>query len=399
MILTTLPRPKIAVAIGSVFLVAVFLLYSRALPYPVLASQKHALLETEDAGLAFPYDPVPRRDFASLSRYPAQNANEPSKFAFSTLYCSRNPDVRGPYFESTQSIIWRILWSEYRSKYPIIIFVCPFIPEKNRQIFRGQGAIVKEIELLDNIIPDDKISTKRWIDVLSKLNLWKQIEWKRIVFLDSDAFPVMNIDDIFDLPEQQCKKDALLPEDKAVVDSERGKDMCSYIYAGVPHFTIDNINAGMFIMKPNLDMHAKLIRAAKRTEDYDVRYMEQGVLGSKNAFAEEGPFPVNRLPSVWNTVPEYYKEHLNKGPGSTEPPIRILHAKMWNRFWGSWNNLTHLNDVWDLDWMKMCRFFDSDEFLQARTTGVYETPLEKFVKAQAQAQQNQSQSQKQDMAS
>lgn len=259
----------------------------------------HPLADKGDAGLFFPNDPVPRFNFKSLAKYPAQNLNEPSKFTFATFYCSRNPSMLGPYFESTQSIIWRILWSDFRtSKYPIVVFVCPFIPEENRQILRGQGAVVKEIELLDDIVPDKEISTKRWIDVLSKLNLWKEVEWKRIMFLDSDAFPVRNIDDIFDMvPEQKCDRDSLGPEDAWIVEGgQRGDDMCNYVYAGVSQFYDENINAGMLLLKPNLDMHAKLIRAARSTGDYKPSDLEQGVLRSKNAFAANGPFPVKRLP-------------------------------------------------------------------------------------------------------
>lgn len=384
MVVTRPLRPKFVAAIGFVIFCAVYLLYTSIPSHTSFTGREHALSNTDDPGLAFPYDPVPRRDFAPLSKYAPQNIIEPSKFVFATLYCSRNFDSREPYFESTQSIIWRLLWSDYRSKYPVIVFVCPFIPEEHRRIFRGQGAIVKEIELLDNIIPDEAILTKRWIDVLSKLNLWKEIEWNRIVFLDSDAFPIRNIDDIFDLAvEQQCNKEALNPEDKAAVSkSNGGNDMCTYVYAGVAQFSLDNINAGMLVLKPNLDMHAKLIRAAKRTEDYNVKDMEQGVLKSNNAFAADGPFPVNRLPSIWNALPEYYIKYLADGAEATEGPVRVLHVKMWNRLWGSWNNLTHLNDMWDLDWMKMCRFFDSDEFVQARTTGVYVTPLERYLKSQ-----------------
>ncbi|KAK2599092.1 hypothetical protein QQS21_005433 [Conoideocrella luteorostrata] len=378
-------RLKFAATAGFTFFFALWLLYINIPSQASRSGHEHALSDTDDPGLAFPDDPVPRRDFKTLSKYAAQNLNEPSKFAFATFYCSRNPDPRGPYFESTQSIIWRLLWSDYRSKYPVIVFVCPFIPEQNRQIFKGQGAIVKEIELLDNIIPDKEISTKRWIDVLSKLNLWKEIEWKRIVFLDSDAFPVRNIDDIFTLvPEQQCNKEALQLEDKAVVNNVKGgEDMCSYVYAGVAQFSLDNINAGMLVLKPNLDMHSKLIRAAKSTRDYNVKDMEQGVLKSKNAFAADGPFPVSRLPPIWNAVPEYYIKYVAEGAELIEGPIRVLHAKMWNRLWGSWNNLTHLNDMWDLDWMKMCRFFDSNEFAKARMTGVYETQWENFLKSSA----------------
>ena len=354
---------------------------------PGTIGHEHALSNVEDAGLAFPYDPVPRCNFAALSKYPAHNINEPSKFAFATLYCTRKPDTRGPYFETTQSIIWRLLWSDFKSKYPVIVFVCPFIPEEHRRVFKGQGAIVKEIELLDDIIPDEEIKTKRWIDVLCKLNIWKEIEWKRIAFLDSDAFPITNIDDIFDLvPEQQCKKKALDPEDKAVVDDgKRGDDMCNYVYAGVPLFAPDNINAGVLILKPNLDMHAKLIRAARRTEDYKIQDMEQGVLMSKNAFASSGPFPVHILPTIWNVDPDYYREYLANGAEASGQKLKILHVKMWNRFWGGWTNLTQLNDMWDLDWMKMCRFFDSEErYIEARKTGVYQSDLDKFLEYESQ---------------
>lgn len=259
--------------------------------------------------------------------------------------------------------------------------MCPFIPEKIRLTFRGQGAIVKEIELLDDIIPDEAIVTKRWIDVLSKLNLWKEVEWKRMVFLDADAFPLQNIDEIFEMvPPQQCNRMALSPEDKAVVENGvGGEEMCDYVYAGVPQFTTDNINAGMLIIKPNLDMHAKLIKAARLTDDYKVEDMEQGVLKSKNAFAFDGPFPVHKLPQIWNALPEYYIEYLAKGKEATDGKVKILHAKMWNRVWGTWNNLTHLNDMWDLDWMHMCRFFDGGDFVQARMTGVYKSPLENYL--------------------
>lgn len=335
----------------------------------------------DELALAFPNDPVPRFNFASVSQYPAHNIKEPVKHAFATMYCTRKPDTRDPYFEATQSLIWRILWSEYRSKFPIVVFVCPFIDEKFRRILRGQGALVKEIDLLDDIVPDKKLYHPRWMDVLSKLHIWKETEWERIVFLDSDAFPITNIDDVFDLmPVQRCKKELLGPEDKAVVDSDKGEDMCNYVYAGVWQTVPSQINAGMLVIKPNLQMHAKLVKAARSTGDYDIRDMEQGVLRSKNAFAADGPFPVNSISPVWNGLPEYYSKYLREGLESKVGPMKILHVKMWNRLWGVSTNLTQLNDMWDLDWMKMCRFYDSDEgFVIARKTGIYKSSWERYL--------------------
>lgn len=334
-------------------------------------------------GLAYSYSPLPRQDFTTLAKYPAHNIQEPSKNAFATFYCTRQSDTRGPYFESTQSIIWRLLWSPYRSKYPIIVFVCPFIPEEQRRIFRGQGALVKQISLLDDIIPDSEISSKRWIDVLSKLNLWAETEWARLVFLDGDAFPVTNIDELFDIvPMQRCKEELLKEEDRAVVENGvGGESMCDYVYAGVEHVQ-EMINAGVLVISPNKDMHAKLLRAARSTGDYTPQDMEQGVLKSINAFASDGPFPVYRLPPVWNTLPEYYVEHRDEGRDGDggDGPVKILHVKWWNRLWGGYMNLSDLNDQWDKDWMSMCRFYDDpiNGFVDARKTGVYKSPWELY---------------------
>lgn len=385
-------RTYLIAAAGFLVFSILYLSYTHGFPArPSPVGHTHAALEnSDDIGLSFPLDPLPRRNFAALASFPAHNINEPSKFAFATFYCTRQPDTRGPYFESTQSIIWRILWSDYRSKYPIVIFVCPFIPEENRRIFRGQGAIVKEIELLDDIIPDEAIATKRWIDVLSKLNVWKEVEWKRLVFLDGDAFPIRNIDDIFDIvPVQQCKRDVLTAADKMVVSNGAGgEDMCEYVYSGVQQYKY--INAGMLVLKPNLDMHAKLLKAARSTTDYDVNDLEQGVLMSKNAFADDGPFPVSRLPDVWNALPEYYSRYIAEGLQATDGPLRILHVKMWNRAWGEWTNLTSLNDMWDLDWMNMCRFYDDEGFELARKSGVFKTAWERYMERLAEEEKAQS---------
>lgn len=310
------------------------------------------------------------------------NINEPTKYAFSLLYCTRDIDPRDVYLESTQSIVWRILWSPWRSKYPIIVFVCPFILEETRNLLRGQGAIVKEIELIDDIIPDEIISTKRWIDVLSKLNIWKEIEWQRIIFLDADAFPITNIDSLFDeVPEQTCKKELLTPEDKAVVNGPHGDDLCKYVFGGVPQYGIDNINAGLMVIKPSLAMHAKLMYAARRTQDYVLNRMEQGVLNSKNGFDLNGPFPPTHVNNIYNAFPEYYDMHLEKHLESEDGPLKVLHMKMWNKLWGIYNNYTELTAMWDRDWMDMCRFYDQDYFEETRKSGVYKSDLERFTEA------------------
>lgn len=188
--------------------------------------------KNEDPSLLPVYNPIPQRDFSTTAKYAPQNMQDESGYAFALFYCTREPSLSDPYFEATQNIIWRILWSDYRSVHPVIVFVCPFTLPQQRIILRGQGAIVKETELR-NFVPVEKIPVVRWQDQFSKLNMWKETQFKRIAFMDSDAFPIWNVDDVFDkVPERECVMDSLSPEDHAAALRKGGSEFCNYVYGG-----------------------------------------------------------------------------------------------------------------------------------------------------------------------
>lgn len=365
-----LNRPAVGALVIVVFLM--ICIYETRKPHAGFG-YKHAVNTGEkDLAQEWTNDPIPRRDFRTLAKYPPQNINEPSKYAYATLYCSRTPSPRDPYFQAAQQIIWRLLWSSYRSKHPVVVFVCPFIPQENRRILAGQGAVVKEIGLLDDIIPDTTLPLQRWMDVMSKLNLWAEVEWKRLVFLDLDAFPITNMDELFNTPMQHCNETRLSDEDLAVVEHGKGGDeMCNYIFAGVKQWDSYVVNAGVMLFTPNLDMHARLLRGARRTDEYIAADMEQGVIKASVGFGPDGAFPTHYLGQQWNGFLNYFDQYLEQNLKEKDGELKVIHAKIWNTLL---DKHQPMRVIWEQDWMEMCRFYDGDKFEEARNTGVF-TPF------------------------
>lgn len=308
--------------------------------------------------------PLPYRDFSKLAKYPPQNLKDKQDYAFATLMCTREPDERDPFFAAAQQLVWRILWSPWRSIYPMIVFVCPSTPQYQRTILAGQGAVVEEIELVSGLIDPTKLHLSRWRDQLTKINMWTYTRYKRIAFMDSDAFPVKNIDDIFDIvPLQDCDANRLNTDDLEMLHRPNGQDLCKYTFGGAIMSETDNeLNGGFFVFSPNLMWHEKLLRDAKKTNEYDEKTAEQGLLNSNLGFGINGPYKRYTISQDYNSDKEYY---IAKKEAGKLDEIRIVHCKMWSPLSLLW--APELNVKWDVDWMSMCRWYDSDAFVSART--------------------------------
>lgn len=200
----------------------------------------------QDLSLGLLSDPIPRQNFMKYAQKPYHNYRDTSGNTYATLLCTREPDLRDPFFAATQSLVWRLLWSPWHGSYPVVVFVCPFVPVEQREILRGQGALVKEIELLDDIVPADKVPVARWRDQFAKLNMWKETQYKKIAYFDVDALAIANIDDLFEIvPEQTCDKSLFPKEDKDLMarhDSQTAAAFCNFTFAGVDPYGMGEVN-------------------------------------------------------------------------------------------------------------------------------------------------------------
>ncbi|KAI4675404.1 uncharacterized protein J4E84_010146 [Alternaria hordeiaustralica] len=291
-----------------------------------------------------------------LQKYLAQkprnyNPNGPRGYAYATFLATRNPSLKDPYFLAIHSLIYRLLWSSRTrsKKHPFIVFVAEYVTDEQRALLKGAGALVRELPPLHWECNVDGVED-RWKDLFAKLNMWKETEFERILFLDADAFPLSNMDEMFELaPIQEC-----IPEKLHLDDFLEDGPVCEpYIFAGVAQ-DLDakhpNINVGSMVFTPSSRMHARLLQNYVKTDNYNCLMAEQAFLNWQ--FGPEGAYPGTKLERQWGG----FFPTEGEGDGS----LKVVHEKLWVAEHG-W-----MKDEWEKGWKDMIAFYQSKNFANAR---------------------------------
>lgn len=305
--------------------------------------------------------PMPKLNIAKLTKYKAHNDKGAGQFAFATYLSTRNNSVHDPYFLSAQQLVYRLLWDpkSRSTRHPVVVFVAPFIPQEQRDLLRAEGAIVRELELVPWDPPPHEDGSifpfARWKDLFSKLNIWNQTDFGRVLFLDLDAFPVQNLDGIFDesvSPRQHCNPALLPPEDKP-----HEAEICDYVWAGYENW--GEINVGVVVLEPNKYMHARLLRESQDTTKFDNKMAEQAFLNY--AFGGAGPFPPSHFGHEWNG---YYPKETDKGL------LKIVHEKLW----APGEEIKWIQNIFSDGWKEILALYESPQFEKMRSQdGLLET--------------------------
>jgi inositol 3-alpha-galactosyltransferase len=232
--------------------------------------------------------------------------------------------------------------------------VTPFVPQFKRDILAAEGAYVKEINDLEIKWKHTYWSSTRWRDVYTKLNLWAETDFKKIAFLDSDAFPFENVDELFGelSAPSTCNETSILQEDVQYMP-----EICNYTMAVVPIIPWDpikGINAGTIVLGPNKRMHERLVAAAPQVERYE-GIMEQGLIEWQ--FAYNGSFPFRTLERKYNG---FFPQHDESGK------LKIVHEKLWEADRVVQQNAEWLKHWWDDIWVEMEAFYTGMEFRYSR---------------------------------
>ncbi|KAG4306103.1 hypothetical protein PORY_000091 [Pneumocystis oryctolagi] len=114
---------------------------------------------------------------------------------------------------------------------------------------------------------------------LTKIHIWAQEKFKKIVYLDADAFCLKNIDELFDLDTN---------------------------FAAIPDISWPDIfNSGVFVTKPNNIVYNSLINLAKNNISFD-EFNIGGDQGLLNSYFSKW----HRLPFIYNVVPSFSYQYL-----------------------------------------------------------------------------------------
>ncbi|KAI8883798.1 glycosyltransferase family 8 protein [Backusella circina FSU 941] len=154
--------------------------------------------------------------------------------------------------------------------------VCLVTPEISTQVKDKLGEICTliPVDTLRSHNHDNlKVLGRTELDItFTKIQLWKLTQYKKVVFLDADTYPVQNIDVLFDRPSFSAAPDSGWP---------------------------DCFNSGVFVTEPSESDYEGLNKLANGKGSFDGG--DQGLLNTY--FSSWSNSPSKRLPFTFNTTP------------------------------------------------------------------------------------------------
>ncbi|KAF9999479.1 hypothetical protein BGZ80_002275 [Entomortierella chlamydospora] len=178
---------------------------------------------------------------------------------------------------------------------------------------------------------------------LTKIHVFNQTQYSKVVFLDADTLVLKNVDDLFDTANGSLE------------DEDRNKRFAAAPDAGWP----DCFNSGVFVCKPSYQDYNGLFEMATQEGTFDGG--DQGLLNSYFSEWSRGESS-NRLPFLYNTTPtavysyapayQQYKDKLNivHFIGSFKPWqwLRFADGTVFPRNTSSKDSITLVQQWWNI---------------------------------------------------
>ncbi|KAF3023253.1 hypothetical protein E8E15_004720 [Penicillium rubens] len=242
-----------------------------------------------------------------LGCYGSTDDSKPPRYAFATVLMTENdtefPDIEAPYFQAARLLTFQLLRNPRTrnriDNVPFLILVTPDIPQRHRDALSREGATVVP---MDNLNLDDG-SSQRWNAVLTKLNLWKLVEYDKIVFLNVNSVIFRPIYDIFEDPATNMRATvtptAKMPKNYMIAaphDSRTNSN--AQLVLGQESYQKDHMNDGFFILHPSKDLYNYYVSLHHIRDKDESVHPEQDVLDY--AHRADGPMPWQNLGPGWN---------------------------------------------------------------------------------------------------
>ncbi|ORY77035.1 hypothetical protein BCR37DRAFT_158727 [Protomyces lactucae-debilis] len=264
--------------------------------------------------------------------------------AFALSFDALNPELDDINFATTLNMIWRLLWAADMGPHlhPVVVYVASYVPERQRDIFRGAGAIVKETGFGGGF---------------SIIDLWNEPDYSTIAYFDHNAFPIKNVNGIFDaLQLQRCVLSKMNAAEKAL-----GDDFCLYAFGTVPlgkdYFDMDNqISEHTLVLDPNPLIHKKLVESRGAIQDTlpNARAKHRDLYLVNAFFSASGSHPAQKLGREYGVSAPTYAD---------DESARVIHEKIWQPHA---QVLKWLHGRWNNEWMQMIYQFNSEEWAKTR---------------------------------
>ncbi|KAF1942350.1 nucleotide-diphospho-sugar transferase [Clathrospora elynae] len=238
------------------------------------------------------------------------------------------------YFNSTRLLVYQLLHAApTRITNPNITFVVLCgnkLSEEKKDRLRKDGATV--IPLEDVKLPDwIHTGEERWSEQFTKLRVFEQTDYKRILYIDADYMIMHPIDDIFEEPVVKTLTPTLFFRNGVMKEDERPFPK-EWLFAArsengggggfdhpVPPVQTNYANAGFFLIAPDPEMYEHLMSVMQHEGRFETNFMEQDMLNY--VFKRDGLMPWRELDWKWSA--NFVNER------DVEMGVHSLHGKFW----------------------------------------------------------------------
>ncbi len=209
------------------------------------------------------------------------------------------------------------------SRYPLHVLLTPTISKGTIDILNMNSISHSTItQKINN--PTDLPVDHRWFSTYSKLAIFDQVNYKKIVYLDADMLVLLNVDDLFMCPHMSATNaGGMLPQKT--------------------HRRHKNLNSGLIVIEPSHTLFTDMMSKIGKIEELKTHVdNSMPIHGSDqdfiNAYYPEWPDQTDlRLDHKYNMF-HYHLDEYNKLFGYTiedgPKPISIIHyasyLKPWN---------------------------------------------------------------------
>ena len=168
----------------------------------------------------------------------------------------------------------------HKNKNEIVILTTKDVSKYSKEKIKLLGAKVKEIEeihyqgSLSKTIKDRYGKQNNSWMVFTKINIWKETNYNKILYIDADAIVLGNIDFIFD------------------IDSD-----FSAVLGGSKFLKYNGIESGVLLIKPSLKIYYELIEAMN-SDKYNLIMSDQSLIN--DYFLKN--YKINYLDKRWNSL-------------------------------------------------------------------------------------------------
>lgn len=238
-----------------------------------------------------------------------------------------NVDNEDAYFVATRVLGYQLMHQpETRSNtsIPFVVVVSDKVSHSKRARLEKDGA---KVVVVDNISDPQWLTTiQQYQGVLTKLRIFQQTEYEKMLYMDADMFITRRMDSIFEdegtrIQQPTIAKDTV-PETAPLPSSfllAGQPQQVSRVHSYPPDLTASWMCSGFMVFQPSQAIFSYYTSIALRPNSFDPHFPDQNLLNY--AHRRDGPMPWTNVYYKWTTTFPTIKEYAMGAA--------TLHEKYW----------------------------------------------------------------------